>query len=36
VGATVVTASVLWRREFASQSRGILMGVADGMGHTET
>ena len=36
VGATVMTASVLWRREFASQSRGILMGVADGMGHTET
>ncbi|HAV08842.1 MAG TPA: DUF599 domain-containing protein [Rhodobacteraceae bacterium] len=36
IGATALTALVLWRREFASRSRAVLMGMDDGMGHTQT
>ena len=34
--ATLITLFVLWRREFASQSRAILVAQTDGMGHTQT
>jgi len=33
---TVITLSVLWRREFASQSRAILTSQTDGLGYTQT
>lgn len=36
LGAVAVTFWVLWRREFASRSRLVLVGMADGMGHTGT
>lgn len=36
IAATAVTCAVLWRREFASQSRSILVGDADRMGHTQS
>ncbi|MYM55091.1 DUF599 domain-containing protein [Thalassovita mangrovi] len=32
--ATLVTFAILWRREFASMSRSVLVGNEDGMGHT--
>ena len=34
--ATAVTCAMLWRREFASQSRSILLGGDDRMGHTQS
>ena len=34
--ATVITLSVLWRREFASQSRAVLIADTDGSRHTQT
>ena len=33
---TLVTLAVLWRREFASQSRAILTQQTDGLGYTQT
>ena len=36
IAATMITLFVLWRREFASQSRAILVAQTDGMGHTQT
>lgn len=34
--ATLLTLGVLWRREFASRSRAVLVADTDGMGHTQT
>ncbi|MEE4347479.1 MAG: DUF599 domain-containing protein [Paracoccaceae bacterium] len=34
--ATAITLSVLWRREFASQSRAVLISDTDGTRHTQT
>ncbi len=34
--ATAVTCAVLWRREFASHSRSVLVGDDDHMGHTQS
>jgi uncharacterized membrane protein len=34
--ATLVTFGVLWRRDFASRSRAIIMAATDGMDHTQS
>jgi uncharacterized membrane protein len=34
--ATMITLAVLWRREFASQSRAVLIAETDGTRHTQT
>jgi uncharacterized membrane protein len=36
VTATLITLGVLWRREFASQSRAVLIAETDGIRHTQT
>lgn len=36
IAATLITLFVLWRREFASQSRAVLVAETDRMGHTQT
>ncbi|MDX1779756.1 MAG: DUF599 domain-containing protein [Thalassovita sp.] len=36
IGATAITCAVLWRREFASRSRSILVGPDDQMGNTSS
>jgi uncharacterized membrane protein len=34
--ATIITVGVLWRREFASRSRAVLISDTDGIAHTQT
>lgn len=36
IAATAITLGVLWRREFASQSRAVLIAATDGTRHTQT
>ncbi len=36
IAATLFTVLILWRREFASMSRSVLVGNEDGMGHTSS
>ncbi|MDF1802330.1 DUF599 domain-containing protein [Thalassovita sp.] len=36
LAAALLTFAVLWRREFASRSRSVLLGMSDGMGYTRT